>query len=412
MSACRYFLILVAAMFASGAGQAQQDSLTPDEAVRLAQSNNPDLQILVAEVESERARLVGASLPFQGNPTVTVTAGPRSSRDGRSSDASIQLLQPIEIGGQRGARIEAAKASVDAAEARLRARRAEIAVAIRRAFGRALAAEQRAQLAAEALAVAQEGLAAAQERFEVGAAALLEVNTARVEVGRMVRDRSEAERRQAEALADFRLLLGVDSAKVPHLAGELRADERGGLEESQLVEQALANRAEIVGNRRALDAANARARLMERERIPTPRIGVSYTSEEDSDTRIIQGLLSLDIPLFNRNQEARGVVAARVSQLEIEVAATGRRIRQEIASAVARLRTARSAADGFAGDVVKAMQENMELGTESYRAGKIDFLQLLIIRNQALEARNEHIDVLEELNAARAQLDQAIGAGQ
>ena len=412
MSACRNFLILAAAMFASGAGHAQQDSLTPDEAVRLAQSNNPDLQILVAEVESERARLAGASLPFQGNPTVTVTAGPRSSTDGRSRDASIQLLQPIEIGGQRGARIEAAKASVDAAEARLRARRAEIAVAIRRAFGRALAAEQRAQLAAEALAVAQEGLAAAQERFEVGVATLLEVNTARVEVGRMVRDRSEADRRTAEALADFRLLLGVDSAKVPHLAGELRADERGALEESQLVEQAFANRAEIVGNRRALDAANARARLAERERIPTPRIGVSYTSEEDSDTKIVQGLLSLDIPLFHRNQEARGVAAARVSQLEIEVAATGRRIRQEIAAAVARLRAARAAADGFAGDVVKAMQENMELGTESYRAGKIDFLQLLLIRNQALEARSEHIDVLEELNAARAQLDQAIGAGQ
>ena len=74
--------------------------------------------------------------------------------------------------------------------------------------------------------------------------------------------------------------------------------------------------------------------------------------------------------------------------------------------------TCRSAADGFASDVVKAMQENMELGTESYRAGKIDFLQLLLIRRQTLEARNEHINVLEELTAAQAQLDRSTGSYQ
>lgn len=60
-------------------------------------------------------------------------------------------------------------------------------------------------------------------------------------------------------------------------------------------------------------------------------------------------------------------------------------------------------------DVVKAMQQNMELVTDSYRAGKIDFLQLMVIRRQAVEARREYIDVLEELNAAQASLDRAVG---
>jgi cobalt-zinc-cadmium efflux system outer membrane protein len=55
------------------------------------------------------------------------------------------------------------------------------------------------------------------------------------------------------------------------------------------------------------------------------------------------------------------------------------------------------------------MEENLELGTESYRAGKIDFLQLLLVRRQTLEARHEYLDVLEELNAAQAQLDRALG---
>ena len=409
MSAFRLFLSLVGAMLASVPVQAQQRTLTPEEAVHLAQASNLDLRTLAAEVDGAKARLTGASLLFQGNPSLTATAGPRSSPAGRSRDESIQILQPIEIGGQRGARIEVAQAALDAAGARLQARRAEVSAAVHEAFGRALAADQRVLLAAEALTVAKAGAAAAQERFEAGAAALLEVNTARVEIGRMARDRGDAERRSAEVLADLHLLLGLDPAEALLLQGELRTETPGPGEESQLIEQALANRAEIAQSRSELDAANAAARLAARERIPTPKIGAGYSREQESDTRILQALLSFDLPLFNRNQAARGVAAARVSELESALAATRHRVRQEVSTAVARLRAARFAADGYASDVVKAMQENMELGAESYREGKIDFLQLLLIRRQALEARNEHIDVLEELHTARARLDRAVG---
>lgn len=402
-------LSLAATLSAPVLAEGGQRSLTAEEAVQIALTGNPELMRERSEVDVAKARLTGALLLFQGNPSVTATAGPRQSPAGSSRDESLQVLQPIEISGQKGARIEAARASLDAAEARLAALRAEVAAEIREAFGRALAAEQRARLAAEALGIAQAGVAAAQERFDVGAAALLEVNAARVELGRSARDRGVAERRSAESKADLHLLLGLDPAEVFALKGELRADAVATLAEPRLIEEALANRAEIAANQRALDAANAEARLAEREAVPTPRFGVSYTREQESDTRIFQGLVSIDLPLFNRNQAARGIAAARITQLETERDATSRRVRQDVSTALARLQAARAAAGFYADDVVKAMLENMELGTESYRAGKIDFLQLLFIRRQALEARREHIDVLEELNAALNQLDRAVG---
>jgi len=408
----RFSLALIVSLLVPGAVQAQRESLTADQVVRLAQTNNPDLRTLAGEIDAAKARLLGASLLLQGNPSLTLTAGPRSSPIGRSRDENIQLMQPIEIGGKRNARIEAAAAMVDVAEARLKARQAEIAAEVREAFGRALATGQKVRLAAEAHAIAREGFAAAQERFETGAAALLEVNTARVEAGRLARDMAEAERRKTEAQADLFLLLGLDFDQAARLEGDLRAEHQGDLDEGLLIAQALANRAEITASRRALDAAKAQARFTERERIPTLRLGVSYTREEESDTDIVQGLVSFDLPIFNRNQEARGVAAARVSQLETEMEVTRRRIQQEVATALARLRAARLAAASFAGEVAMAMEENLELSTESYRAGKIDFLQLLVIRRQALEAKSEHIDVLEELNAASAQLERATGGGR
>lgn len=383
-------------------------TLTIEEAIRLAHANNPDVRTFAANVDAAKARLAGASLLLQTNPSLTATAGPRSSPAGRSLDHSFQVLQQFEIAGQRGARIEASKAALESTEAQAQALRAEVTARVREAFGRALAAEQRSQLAAEAFAVAQQGVGAAEERFRAGAAALLEVNTARVELGRTARERGDTGRRRAEAHADLHLLLGLDPLEELTLQGDLAAQEPVA-EPAELVREALESRGEVRAGKRALDSARAEARLASREAIPSPKIGASYSREEESGTTIVQGVVTFDLPFFNRNKAARGVAAARVSQLETAREATDRRIRQEVLTALARVQAARASADGYASDVVKAMQENMELVTESYRAGKIDFLQLLVIRRQTLEARREHIDVLEELNAARAQLDRALG---
>ena len=401
-------LCILLLMGAGSRAFAQERVLTIEEATRLALENNPDVRALAADVNAAKARLAGASLLLQNNPSVTATAGPRSSPTGETRDYSFQILQQFEIAGQRSARVDGAEAALDAAEAQLQALRTDVTAKVRETFGRALGAEQRVQLSAEALSITQQGVDAADERFLAGAAARLEVNTARVELGRAARARAQAQRGRSEALADLRLLLGLDPSVAVGAMGDLKSLDPAG-DPAEMVSQALANRAELREARRALDAAKAEARLASRDRMPSPRIGASYSREEESSTSIVQGVIAFDLPLFNRNTALRGVTAARVNQLEVALEATGRRIKQEVLTSLDRVEAARAAADGYADDVVKAMQENMELATDSYRAGKIDFLQLAVIRRQALDARREYIDVLEELNAAQAQLNRALG---
>lgn len=133
------FLLL---MSAGSLAFAQSRTLSVEEAVRLAQENNPDIRSLTGEVDAARARLRGASLLFQNNPSVSAAAGPRSSDAGKSRDSSVQILQPVEIAGQRGARIAASRAALDAAQARLQAIRSEVTASVREAFGRALASSK------------------------------------------------------------------------------------------------------------------------------------------------------------------------------------------------------------------------------------------------------------------------------
>lgn len=400
-------LSVVLVTMAFGAAAAERRSLTREEAVRLALDNNPEIQSLAGDVEAAQARVRGAEPLLRNNPQVTGYLGPRTSPAGRSLDTNLQITQQIEIAGQRGARLDVASAGLEATEARMQALRVEIVARVRQAFGAALAAQQRRQLAEEALELARQGVRAAEERFGAGAAALLEVNTARVELGRSTRQRADAERSRQEAVGRLRLLTGLDPLQPIALQGTLEASNPAPSPE--LVKLAVETRGEVKAARHALEAAQAQQRLASREVVPSPLLGVGYSQEQESETTIIQGILSMELPLFDWNAGQRGVTAAQVRQAKAALAATERRVQQEVVVALTRLEMARAAAEGYAGNVSQAMLENMELVTESYRAGKIDFLQLVVIRQRALEARRESIDVLEELVAAEAELSLAVG---
>ena len=59
--------------------------------------------------------------------------------------------------------------------------------------------------------------------------------------------------------------------------------------------------------------------------------------------------------------------------------------------------------------MLDVLDENVRLVNLGYEAGKIDFLQLIIIRREMLEMRRDYIAALEELNDAQAEMDRAVG---
>jgi cobalt-zinc-cadmium efflux system outer membrane protein len=145
-----------------------------------------------------------------------------------------------------------------------------------------------------------------------------------------------------------------------------------------------------------------------REAFPAPVIGARYSREERAD--ILVGTLTFDLPVFNRNQAARGVASASVARAKAQLAAAERRVREEVLLSVERLRIAGEAATAFEGEALAGAEANLGLATKAYEAGKIGVAELLIIRRGAVEARRDHVEVLEELAEAEAELARAIGS--
>ena len=410
MSSPRFFLL---ALLALPAGARAAPTLTLDRALSFALDRNPSLLALQSEVAASRARLEGASLLLQSNPELEGAAGPRWENGFINTDFSVALSQRIELFGQRAARSDASRALLGSVEARLASRRIEVVAEVREGFGRWLGARQRDRIASEALDLARQALAAAETRQATGAASRIEVNAARAVLGRAARERSAATLRLASARTGFLLLLGLDPAEPAEPEGELTLDPPGPqVATDTLVQQALSQRPELQAVRLEVDAAAAEERLAGREALPTPRLGISYAEEGDTPNRakIAKGILAFDLPFFNRNQAARGVAAARQQQATRALEALTRSVRGEVDLAASRLASAQAVAQAYAGGLLAGLEENMQLVTEAYRAGKVDFFQLLVIQRETLEARNGYVDTLEELLAAKAGLSRAIGS--
>jgi outer membrane protein, heavy metal efflux system len=403
--------VVALALLATGAGIARAgEPLTLAAAVERALAQNADVRAADAEVRAAKARLEGASALLAANPELSGAAGSRDGDAGRTAEWEAALSQRIEVGGQRGARMAAARAGVGAAEARLAATRARVAAEVRELLGREAGARLRAEVASEAQRLADDAASAAEKRFRAGDVARFEVNGARVERGRATRAAIEAEQERIAALAELELVIGLEPGAAQEIAFAfaLEGESRGAEPTLEaLVQEALSSRSDLAAARLDAEAAVAEDRLATRSAVPTPALGIKLARDEGDN--IVLGTLSFELPVFARNQAERGVASARVQQARIALAALERRVAQEVRLAAERVRAARRVLDAFDPETTAALAENLALVTKAYEAGQIDFVRYQLLRREALEARRDRIDALEALNRAAAQLERALG---
>jgi outer membrane protein, heavy metal efflux system len=380
------------------------ERLTIERALAIAVGRNAEVRSMQAEVAGAVGWLAGDSRWVRENPSISAAIGPRVRMgDGETEiDVEIALEQPIEVFGQRGLRAGAAEQALRALEHRLAARKNELVFEVRSAFARALAAKMRVALAVDGDAVAQDTLRAAEERQRSGAASRIEVNSARVELGRAARDRFEAELALAGAEAELASLLALE--RLPVVDGDLAAAAARDVAQN---EGARAELEAAISERRAAELEEKSAA---RDAFPELGVGARYAREEGAD--IVLGTLSIELPVFERNQGERALAESRGRQAAITAEETEQRVAREVELARRRYASAKKATGAYAGEVVRAMEENSSLAAEAYRSGKFDFLQLTLVRRETLDARRGYIESLEALNLAEAELLRAIGGAR
>lgn len=379
--------------------------LTFDEAIARAREQAGEVAVARAAVAEAEAAVVDASARFRDNPVLEIGGGPRAGSGARYTEIDIGLSQQFETGGQRLARIDAARAAVARGQAEIERAARDAVYEAGLAFLDGIAAGERLRLAEEANTVSADLLRAAERRYAAGDIAAIDLNLARVEAARTSASLAAARADLAAAVGVLRALLRLPDGEPIELSGSLDIEPLPPLE--RLV-AAVESRPEFA----ALDADLREAEAQERlgRALARPDLGLRVGYEREEGDTIVLGGLTVTLPAF---QQGRGTLAAgraRASRARVERETLRTRALAELRSAHAVASQRGSLAAALAAEASPGLADNDALGRRSYEAGEMSLMDLLLIRRDAVETRLLIID--RRLEAARSRLHVLYIAGE
>lgn len=380
-------------------------SLTLSTALDLALKSNPELAAAGWEVEALNGAVRQAGIIR--NPELAAVI---EDRQKATRTTTLQLNQPIELGGKRSARIEAAERSREAAAAELDAKRAEIRAAVVSAFYDVLAAQERHRLALASVELAERATNAASKRVLAGKISPVDETKARiaesgvrVELAQAVSDLAGTRKRLVATWGGITPAFAHADGQVDALPAVPSWDDLA----QRLQQSPGLKRARIEVQRRQALSRVERARQV-------PDITVSVGAKRDEQLGRNQAIIgmSVPLPLFDRNQGNLHEAVSRTDKARDELIATEVRVGAELAQAHGRLSAARQEAVLLQREILPGAQSAYDAATKGFEFGKFSFLEVLDAQRSLFQARSQYLRALSEAHHASADLERIAGTNE
>lgn len=401
-----FVCLALAASLVAGTARAQEAPLTLHAAVERALAANPGLRAAAHEVAAQEGAIAQAGA--RPNPELELLREGRARND-RTTTAQLGI--PIELGGKRAARVDAARRAQDLALAGAAALRAQVRADTIAAFYEVLAAGEQQRLSGELAELAERASVAAQRRVDAGKASPLEATRARVAQTNARIDTIQAGRDLASARIRLAAMWGGDPAMLSVAAPA--AIEAPAAPSLAGLNARLDTAPELRRARAGVDHRAALARVERSRRVPdlTLIVGTQRESSQertDGSRRAVLGL-SVPLPLFNRNDGAVLESLRRVDGARDEAEAQAVRLRAELAQAHARLLAAIEEAALIKGEIIPGAELAWQASRRGYELGKFGLLEVLDAQRTLGQARHQYAKAVAEGYRAMADIERLVG---
>ncbi|MBI2921265.1 MAG: TolC family protein [Planctomycetes bacterium] len=394
---------------AGGAGE-RAPEFTIARAAELLAEHGPALRIARAEYATALG-LADVDTPLP-NPSLEV--GPSY---GFGADVESNRLQPLgslgfalPIGGRLGRQDDVNRLKAGRAQVELRVAHREAYLSLRRSWTRLALARRRLVLAAELTALAASAADGGRRLVEAGQATALDRSLLDLDLARVEAQAHDAEAEAAAAEGELAELLGVH-------AEHFRAPQEMPVTDLPAAPPTLEDlKARLVANHPGLarlrsdyDVAEGELRLEIAKQYPDIRFGASAEGDPGERKYVVGLTLGIDVPLFDRNEQAIAAAEARREEIRAKYEA-------EAASALARLERAHARAgiltrklSAIRGKVVVAARRQLDLAVKSLEAGAADALRVLEAERAFRDVMVEAIETETEAREAWADLEESVG---
>ena len=398
------------ALFGAGAAvhaQERLSSLTLEQALRLASETNPNVRAKEFELKAVGAGEITAGL--RPNPTANFLA----EQFGGASSASqtqytINIGQPIELGGKRQRRIDSATAQTKVTTHELADLRRQIDFQVKKTFTDILVAK-------DALALSEQNLSALDElekiqrlRAEKGDLSGLEL--LRIQVQRFAFERDAADARQAlrAAKIGLRSLIGADKVTDDFDAAGSLELRQSSYTQSELYRRALDTRPDIRAAEAARNKAKADINLAKANAWWDVTPQVEYQRIGPDNT--IGFGFGLPLRIFDRNQGE--IARTRADALRVDAVRDAVVIRalSEVDTALAAVDTERGKAEVLRDTYLPKAKQARETVEFAYRRGGVSLLDYLDAQRTYRETALQYLQALGNYQTAIYLLEAAVGA--
>ncbi len=381
-------------------------TLTADRAAQIALLNNRTLQSTFEEIGVARADLLEAGL--LKNPTLDarVRFPDEGSGTNNEVDVALDLLDAFKIPLRRKvAASEVARAEFRAADAVLK-----LASEVKAAF---YSLQGKQQLAARVAEINRTNIAALElylQQHDAG-------NISDLELANQQATHSQARLEGAELAAEIRSererlnrLMGLSGSATQWKAAErLPEIPTQSLPVDRLETLAIGQRRDLAASKAEITGLVQNLGLTKTYRfVPEVELGVS-TEQEPDGTRVTGPGVRLELPVFNQGQARIQKLRAQLRQAERRMEAEAIEIRAEVRETRDRMLAKQDLARFYREELIPGRKRVLDLTLTHSNAMLKGPYDLLLAKQNELEAERGYIEALRDYWIARAELDRAVG---
>ena len=379
------------------------------QALALALARNPELAAFSWNVRIGEARQLQAGL--YPNPEASVgvenVAGSGEFRGTREAETTLQLSQLVLLGGKRSKAIEEARLSRDLAAWDYETVRLDVFSRTARDFVEVLAAQQQLTLTEELVRLAEQVAQAVQERVNAAKSSRVELTRAKVALDLARIDRDQAQRALTAARQRLSANWGNPQPKFGQVVGNLR--DLPAVPSLEELNRRLDRNPELARWATELEQRRAALKLEQSRAMPDLTVGAGYRRLSGPEENALVGIVSIPLPLFNRNQGNIREAEFRLARAGEEQRVAEVRVRTALGQAWQTYDSARATLDSLRSNVLPGAQQAYQTANEYYQQGRFSFLEVLDAQRTLFTARAQEIRALSEYRQAVNEIERLAG---
>jgi cobalt-zinc-cadmium efflux system outer membrane protein len=391
---------------------AQAETLTMDQALKLALDNNPKLQAAQAMIGISEARIVIAKT--LKNPAF-VTDNGTAEKTYRAG-----LEQTFELDGKRKKRTNLAKAEKEVVENEIKTVTLDLKNSVRKSYIKLFNAQQRYNASNDILKISTDLVNIAKKRNQAGDIAELDVIQAETLQANAKNDLETSKLQINQSFNELNMLVNQTlpnevQLEKPTLTESLLKTDGTDKTINELISEAYGNRPEIKKIQKSLEASDKMMAVVKANRIPnlTLSVGPDVVTAGGEATNGTSGGVFLvgrvDLPIFNRQQGQIKEVEAQVFQQKKELAAMQNQISYEIQDTVAKIKINQRKLQLYEKEILPKSQDVVDKSKRSFEEGMSNIIIPINAQQSYINTRFGYIQVLTDYQSSISDLERNLG---